>query len=250
MAAAPDSDRPGPPRITPLGLDGLLVTFADALDDRANRAAIACRAAIDAAGWDGVVETASSLASAYLAFDPGTVAAETLSHRLHDLVESRDWYAADLPAGRRRVTIPACFEGEHAPQLAEAAKLAGVSPDTVIEELCARPLRALAVGFAPGQGYLGTLPEHWNLDRQQDLSPKVTTGAVVVAVRQVIVFATTAPTGWRQVGMTRFHAFRPEDAERPIAIAPGDEVRLRPVSAGAFEDLAPPDGGAEWEDLE
>lgn len=242
-----DIDRSEPPRVTPLGLDGILVTFADAVGEGANRAAIAFRAAIDAEGWEGVTETASTLTSAYLTFDPNAARYEALAGELKELLASRDWTGADLPDGRRRVTIPACFEGDHAPQLAEAADLAGLTPEAAVEELCAGPLRALAVGFAPGQGYLGTLPEHWNLDRQKEITPNVPIGAVVVAVRQAIVFATTTPTGWRQVGMTRFRAFRPEDRDNPIALAPGDEVRLRPVPAAEFEALSPPDGGAEWE---
>ena len=249
MPPDPAPDRPDPPRITPLGLDGLLVTFADEIGEEANRAAIAFRAAIDAEGWEGVTETASSLTSAYLTFDPAAARFEDLSDTVEDLLASRDWSAEKLPSGRRRVTIPACFEGDHAPQLADAATLTGLSPEAAVEELCAAPLRALAVGFAPGQGYLGTLPEHWNLDRQKDITPNVPVGAVVVAVRQAIIFATTTPTGWRQVGMTRFRAFRPDDAEDPIAIAPGDEVRLRPVSAAELDRLQPPDGGAEWEEI-
>ncbi len=249
MPPDPAPDRPDPPRITPLGLDGLLVTFADEIGEEANRAAIAFRAAIDAEGWEGVTETASSLTSAYLTFDPGAARLEDLSEKVGTLLGSRDWSDADLPKGRRRVTVPACFEGDHAPRLADAAELAGLSPEDAVAELCANPLRALAVGFAPGQGYLGTLPAHWNLDRQKEITPDVPVGAVVVAVRQAIIFATTTPTGWRQVGMTRFHAFRPDDPDHPIALAPGDEVRLRPVSAAELDRLSPPEGGAEWEEI-
>ena len=244
----PDPSAPSgptaPPRLTPLGLDGLLITFADSLDEAANRAALAFRAAVDAEAWDVVTETATSLASAYLTFDPALTAYDALHDRASRMLDSRDWRDAPLPSGRRRFTIPACFEGDHAPQLDAAAAAAGLDRDQAVTQICADPLRALALGYAPGQAYLGELPPAWDIARRSDLT-RVEIGAVVVAVRQVIVFATSGPTGWQQVGMTRFRGFRPDDPDRPIAIAPGDEVRLRPVSAAELDALAPPDGGVE-----
>lgn len=248
-ASPPPTDRPDLPRLTPIGLDGLLVTFADRLDEGANRAAIAFRAAIDAEGSSDVIETASSLASAYLTFDPAETAYDDLRARIERLLGTRDWRDAELPRHRRRFTVPACFEGDHAPALDEAAELAGLDRETAIAELCAEPLRALALGYAPGQAYLGEMPEHWNIARRSELT-RVATGAVAVAVRQTIVFATSGPTGWRQVGMTRFHGFRPDDPDRPIAIAPGDELRLRAVTAEELDALSPPDGGVEIEELD
>lgn len=245
------SPTPAAPRITPLGLDGLLVTFSDALDDAANRAALAFRAAIEAESWDGVRETASTLASTYIAHDAETLSPATLRARVEALAGSRDWGRVELPPGRRRFILPACFEGDHAPQLAEAADRAGRTPADAVADLCAAPLRALALGFAPGQAYLGELPPHWALDRQTGLTPRVETGAVVTAVRQVIVFATFAPTGWRQVGQTRFRAFRPENGRTPIALAPGDEIRFEPIGAAEFDTLPrdDPDGGARIETI-
>ncbi len=230
--------RPDPPRLTPLGLDGMLVTFSDAMSDAANRAALAFRAEIDAQGWDGVRETATSLCSAFVMFDPIRLPPAKLQARLGEMLDDRNWLAADLPADRTLWTIPASFEGDHAPQLADAAELAGLSIERAVCEICARPLRALALGYAPGQAYLGALPEHWDLARQRDLTPTVPEGAVVTAVRQVIVFATSGPTGWRQIGMTRFKGFRPDDPDRPIALAPGDEVQLRAVSRDELDRLA------------
>ena len=226
----------------------MLITFGDDMADAPNRAALAFRAALDDANWDGVRETASSLCSAFVSFDSGVIAPDKLQARLHEMLSDRDWLSEDLPTNRTLWTIPASFEGDHAPQLADAAELAGVSVESAVSEICAEPLRAYALGYAPGQAYLGALPDHWDLARQKDLTPTVHEGAVVTAVRQVIVFATSGPTGWRQIGMTRFRGFRPDDADRPIAIAPGDEVKLRPVSADELDATADdPMGGATSE---
>lgn len=240
------------PELLPLGPDGVLVRFADRLSEPANRAALAFRAALGEALPDGVTETATSLTSVLVRFRPDGIHRTALEDILRDRLEGSDWSDAPLPAGRTLWRIPAVFGGAHGPQLKEAADLAGVDPERAIEDICARPLRVLALGFAPGQPYLGFLDENWNIPRQSEVTPQVPQGAVVVAVRQVIPFANAAPTGWRQVGRT---AFRCCDTRRapPITLLAGDEVQFQPVEAAVFERLlesGDPMGGAESEGLE
>lgn len=229
------------PEIVPMGLAGLLVRFSARLDEAANRAALAFRAAVEAARPEGVEETASSLGSMFLRFDPGRTDHATLSKRVAEILAARDWFAAPLPAGRRLWTVPAVFDG---PDLAAAASLAGLSPAVAAQELAAVRVRVLAIGFAPGLPYMGTLPGHWDLPRQSALTPVAPAGAIVVAVRQVIIFPTATPTGWRQVGRTGFRAFRPGAAE-PFPLTAGDELRFRPVTGAELDALiaADPAGG-------
>ena len=223
--------------VLPLGPDGTLVRFSDQLSEPANRAALAFRAAIDGIAIDGVTETATSLTSVYLRCRPDLIRRAALEDALKDHLGTRDWLAEPLPEGRHLWRLPAAFGGADGPALEEAADLAGVSPDTAIEEICATPLRVLALGFAPGQPYLGFLPEHWNIPRQSDVTPEVPRGAVVVAVRRVTPFANSAPTGWRQVGRTAFSCFDPA-LDPPIPLAAGDEVTFLPVAAERLANLA------------
>lgn len=236
-------------RILPLGPDGALVRFADRLSEPANRAALAYRAAIEDDGIAGVVETASSLTSVFVRFRPDRVTRAALEARLHDTLTGRDWLSAKLPEGRTLWHIPAVFEGPHAPDLEAVASAIGRDPDDAIAELSGTPLRVLALGFAPGQPYLGFLPDHWNLPRRTEVTPEVPRGAVVVAVRQAIPFANPAPTGWWQIGQTAFRCHDPA-ADPALPLRPGDEVRFRAVNADAWEGLRDaPHGGAEREAL-
>ena len=57
------------PRISKVGLVGVVVTFAPEMDDRANLAAIAFRAAVDQKCWEDVSETSSTLVSTFIAAD-------------------------------------------------------------------------------------------------------------------------------------------------------------------------------------
>ncbi len=254
--ARPDPD-PDYPAIRDIGLTGLLVSFAGALSEPANRAALAFRAAVEAAGWDGVAETSTSLVSAFIGYEPLSLDRDDLAARLEGLLRDRDWCAAPLPEGRRHWRIPVVLGGqETGPQFEEAAEAAGLSAAAARDSIAASRTRVLTIGFAPGQPYMGELDQAWDIPRMKTLNPRVPEGALVVAIRQLIVFSRTAPTGWRHIGQTAFRAFRPE-ADEPFAFRPGDEVSFRLVEAAELEDFRAADatgdggdGGAEVEMLE
>ncbi|SDH20063.1 5-oxoprolinase subunit B family protein [Alloyangia pacifica] len=247
------TDRSATPAKYPLlrtaGIDGLLVSFGERLSEPANRAALAFRAALESEAWDGVEEISSSLVSAYLRFDPMAVSHADLEARLRALMGSRDWLQAELPHGRRLHRIPTAYGGTLAPQLAEAAQVAGMTEAEAVESLASARVRVTALGFAPGQPYLGELPEVWNIPRQQALTARVPRGALVLAIRQFVIFSVTAPTGWRHVGQTAAPLFR-LGAERPFLLAPGDEVEFPRVSEEVLARMQDdPEGGASWEVL-
>lgn len=234
------------PVVHDVGLCAKLVTFAEELSEPANRAALALRAAVEAAGWEGVEETAISLASTFVRFDPLRLSHDDLEARLSRLLATQDWAAAPLPQGRKLWRIPVVMNG---PQLEEAAALAGRDPAQATQDILSSRTRVLTLGFAPGQPYLGELPAHWNIPRMTELNPQVPGASLVVAIRQLIIFAGPAPTGWRQIGQTAFRCFRPE-AKNPITLSPGDEVTFSPASAEEIAALQEdPAGGATWQPL-
>lgn len=240
------------PKIQNVGLAGILISFADTMSEPANRAALSLRAAIDDAGWPEVTETSTSLVSTFLQVDLVAVPRETMMARLNDLLGSRDWYTSDLPAGRTLWHIPTVYGTDLAPQLEEAAKLAGLDPDAAIKELSQARVRVLTIGFAPGQPYTGELPENWDIPRQQGLTKSVPAGALITAIRQLIIFTNASPTGWRHIGQTAFKTFRPS-SDTPFALSPGDELCFPSVSRAEIEKIMAKDdagmGGAETEVL-
>jgi KipI family sensor histidine kinase inhibitor len=144
--------------------------------------------------------------------------------------------------------VPCAFGGEAGPQLAEVAQLVGSTEAEAVKLLTGTTVRVLTLGFAPGQPYLGTLPPAWDIPRQQGLTASVPGGALVVAVRQLVLFTAATPTGWRHVGQTAFSCFRP-DSDAPFALRAGDEMRFRAVGADEIAALRAqgPDGGATCE---
>lgn len=238
------------PRVRSIGTEALLVSFGERLSDGANRAALAFRSAVDEAKIDGVTETSTSLVSAYVGFDETVTDPKDLAATLATLAASRDWFSAPLPPGRKLWRIPTVFGGPLAPQLDEAAEAAGLSEADAVRSLTGRPVRVQTIGFAPGQPYLGELGPEWDIPRQTDLTPKVPEGALVVAIRQLVLFSVTTPTGWRHVGQTAFRAFRP-DGDRPFVLQAGDEVLFDPVHEEELERCRAQgaDGGATFEEL-
>ncbi|WP_281990780.1 5-oxoprolinase subunit B family protein [Sulfitobacter geojensis] len=240
------------PQIRTVGLSGMLVTFAGEMSEPANRAALAFRAAVDGSAWPEVSETSTSLVSTFLEVDLASTAPEDMKERLEELLKSRDWFSADLPTGRTLWHVPTLYGTELAPQLEEAAEVAGVDPDQAIAEISASRVRVLTIGFAPGQPYMGELSKTWNIPRQQGLTKSVPSGALVIAIRQLIVFTNAAPTGWRHIGQTAFRTFRP-DADMPFTLAPGDELTFPAISRAEYDAILAKDssglGGASHEVL-
>lgn len=226
-------EAPAYPLVRRAGLSGVLVSFDSSLSETSNRAALAYRSAVDAMALEGVIETMASLASVFVRFDPETLPHERLEAELQNLLATRDWRQAPLPPGRRSWRVPTVYGTDLAPQLAEAADAAGMSEAQAVDSLGAARVRVLTIGFAPGQPYLGSLGPEWNLPRQAELTPMVPRGALVLAISQFVLFATTAPTGWRHVGQTGLTLFQPE-AEQPFALRPGDEMQFEPISKPDF----------------
>ena len=236
------------PHIAPVGIAGLLVSFADRLSEPANRAALAFRAAIEAEALDGIEEVSTSLTSTFLRFDPLHLDHTRLIAHLQDLLKAQDWSRAALPEGRRHFRIPCVFGTDLAPQFDEAAQAAGLSAQEAVASLTAARPRVLTIGFAPGQPYTGELGPEWDIPRQTALTPRVPEGALVVAIRQLIIFSAPTQTGWRHIGQTAFRCFRPE-SDDPFALRPGDEISLRAITPAELERIRAEDrtgqGGAD-----
>lgn len=241
-----ETSNPSYPALTYIGVDGVLVRFGDSVTEDINRAALAFHSHMSAALPAGVLESAPSLTAVYLRLDiEGDVAQAVQAIR--NQMGARDWFALQSSA-TRLWTIPCCFDG---PQLAETAELVGLSEAEAIRELTQTQVRVLTIGFAPGQPYLGNLPERWNFPRLSGITPNVPARALVAAVSQLVIFANDTPTGWRHIGTTEFHDFKVDRAE-PFAFRAGDLVQFAAAGRAEIDALAAQSdgfGGARCEVL-
>ncbi|AJE47814.1 5-oxoprolinase subunit B family protein [Celeribacter indicus] len=244
-------ETPDIPEILPAGPDGLVLRFSLRPEPEAMAAKEALLAALAETPPDGVVEICPALVSVFLRFDPARVRRAGLASELRRRARAVLAAGAPAPVPARRWRIPVAFGGDNGPELAEVAARTGQRPEAAVAEICAADLRVLAIGFAPGQPYLGLLPERWDVPRLSELAPEVPQGAVTVAVRQIVMFTAAGTTGWRMVGRAAFRNFMPE-REEPILLRAGDAIRFVPASAeeiAALRDAPDGLGGARLEVL-
>lgn len=235
------------PMIRAGGFNGMLVSFDGKLSEAGNRAAIAFCAAVANENWEGVEDVSSSLVSVCVRFDPLHLPHEALRMKLDKLLNAQDWGQAGLPDGRRFWRVPTVFGTDLAPQLGEAAAAAGLSEADAIASISNARVRVQTIGFAPGQPYLGELPDIWDIPRQSELTSQIPAGALAIAIRQMVLFSASTPTGWRHIGQTAIKLFQPH-AEKPIALHAGDEMQFYPVTVDELRShQSDPLGGARFE---
>lgn len=246
--------RPAPdlkPELLPLGQDTVIVRFSTSTAANVGDAVRGFLAEVEQSGLCGITEVAGSLGSVLVRFDPQVVSRHTMLEGLTESLARRGWCTPAAVAPKRRWIVPAAFGGDFGPQLREAADMAGLSEAQAVTELTGAGLKVLAIGFAPGQPYLGPLPQAWDIPRQPALTPRVPAGAIAVAVRQLVLFANPGPTGWRQVGRSGFRPFLQDRAE-PFLLRQGDLMRFERVADSDLRSLLDsPDGlgGARCEAL-
>ena len=213
---------------------GLLVEFGEIYHPSINNAVLAFDQAFAAGRPTGVIECVPTFRSVLIRFDPIELEYETLEGHVAHLLDNNDWYGSDAPSGRKHWILPTVYGGARGKDLGEVADLMNMREDQVVDSHAEASLTVAMLGFSPGLAYLGQLPDVWQFSRRTKVTPSVPAGAVLVAVRQVVLPCTPIPTGWRQIGQTPFRSFD-VSAKKPFLLSPGDQVQFEPVSETAFQ---------------
>lgn len=215
-------------------VDPRLVAAVVALDD-----AIARRRA--AGGLRGITETMPTFRSLSVFYDPLATARDALEAELRPLLTSLEH--AGAPAGRRW-RLPACYEGDAAPDLAETARAAGLSGDEVVALHSGTEYRVYMLGFLPGFPFMGDVPPPLRLPRRAEPRVRVPAGSVAIATGLTAVYPWESPGGWHLLARCPLPLF---DARRdsPSLLAPGDRVRFAPVTRAEHDRIAHAAAGGE-----
>ncbi|MFI5038471.1 MAG: 5-oxoprolinase subunit PxpB, partial [Solirubrobacterales bacterium] len=123
--------------------------------------------------------------------------------------------------------IPVVYDG---PDIEAVAAVLGLSTTDIIT-LHTKPIyRVFLVGFVPGWGYLGPLPEELELPRRHVPRTRVPAGSVAIAGRQTGIYPLATPGGWHLIGRTSVRLFLP-DSEPPSLFRAGDRVKFFPAQS-------------------
>ena len=136
----------------------------------------------------------------------------------------------------RGSSMPACYDEDLGPDLAEAAAHAGLSRADAQRLHASVDYHVYMLGFAPGLPYMGDLPEPLRMPRLATPRVRVPARSVGIASALSTIYPLEIPGGWRLIGAVPVELF---DLARdpPALLRPGDRVRFRPVARAAFDDL-------------
>jgi inhibitor of KinA len=208
-------------RIHPLGDTALLAELGTRLDTALNTRAIALASALKKRR--DVQQAIAGYASVTVYFDPEQTTFEALGAAVKRLATKRPPMAE--PGRLHR--IPVVYDG---PDLEAVAAAVRLSLERIIE-IHSKPIyRVFLVGFVPGWGYLGPLPEALALPRRTEPRRLVPAGSVAIAGRQTGIYPVPSPGGWHLIGHTSVRLFLP-DSDPPCLFRAGDRVKFFPVRA-------------------
>jgi KipI family sensor histidine kinase inhibitor len=198
------------PRVLAMGDAAVLVELAD-LD-----AVLAHAAAIEAAGWPGVVDVVPGARTVVVTVRPGTDLGA-----LRRAIQTLDVTPIDAADGETG-EIPVVYDG---PDLAEVAELTGLDADEVVAAHTGTPWRVGFGGFAPGFAYLTGGDPRLNVERRSEPRTSVPPGAVGLAGEFSGIYPRSSPGGWQLIGRTDAPLW---DATRtpPALLTPGAQVRF------------------------
>lgn len=127
--------------------------------------------------------------------------------------------------GRPDIEIEVIYDGA---DLAEVARLTGMSPDQVVAAHTGTLWRVGFGGFAPGFAYLVGGDERLNVPRHSESRTRVPAGSVALAGEFSGVYPRESPGDWQLIGRTTAQLWDVE-GDPPALLRPGMSVQFRAV---------------------
>lgn len=171
-----------------------------------------------------VVDVVASYDTIGVYCKPGALSAEALEGIIAGLA------SVELPEPKRH-RIPVCYEMGADQQ--EVCRSLGLSAEDLAVEHTSVEYQCFAVGFCPGFGYLGWLPERLQgVPRRQSPRTRTEAGSVGITGKQTGVYPLQVPGGWPIIARTPLTLVDVEDRYFPISA--GDRVSFYAIDAEEF----------------
>jgi inhibitor of KinA len=220
-------------KIIPASDSSLLVAFGNAISPDLQQCVLSLFRGLQALQDSRIRNLHPAYASLLIDFDPLQVSHQEIVALVESLSDTDDAVATD---NSEVVEIPACYDPEFGPDLADVAAYNRISIDDVVRLHSSSTYYVCFLGFTAAFAYLGGLPEVLHTPRLPTPRRMVAAGSVGIAGAQTGIYPTETPGGWRLVGRTPLRMFDPE-AEVPTRLQPGDRVRLAPIDRATFERI-------------
>jgi inhibitor of KinA len=226
----------------PVGERCLLVRVGQTVGVDTSRIVHAVAAVLRAGFGDAVLDVVPAFATVAVHFQPAAFprragpASAQVARKVQQLLNRS--VAAATGSGRV-VEIPACYGGEHGPDLLEVARHCKLTPQELIALHSSQPLTVYAFFFSPGNPFAGPLDPRLDIPRRSTPRTLVPAGSVGVAGGITSIYQNASPGGWNIIARTPLSLFDLK-AMPPTRMQPGDRIHFRPVSPEQFEQLLEP----------
>lgn len=226
------------PRFLDLGDTAFTIEFGDRIDPLLQNRVRALDLAIAEASLHGkpggIVETVPTFRSLTVIYDPLVTTRSVVTAGIARILDETGDAARAEP---RHWRLPACYEGEAAPDLAEVADRIGVDTANVVQLHAGTEYVVYMLGFLPGFPFMGDLPEALHLPRRSEPRVRVPSGSVAIATGLTAIYPWESPGGWHLLGRCPVQLFDPSRAD-PALLQPGDRVGFFPVGRNDYETLS------------
>ena len=214
-------------RVLPLGTDGVLIETGGLQES------LALFGALLAQPVAGILDVVPAPRTVAVRFLPALLPVASLLSVVRSLPSSRD-----AATEGRLVEIPVHYDGD---DLAEVARLAGLTVEEVVERHSGAVHTVAFTGFAPGFAYLSGGDPALAVPGRAEPRRHVPAGAVALAGEFCGVYPRESPGAWQIVGRTDVALW--DLSERvPALLQPG--MRVRFVDASLAEPEADPADGS------
>ncbi len=225
-----------------LGDSAMTIGLGEKIDARYHAQIMATRQWIEANRFDGLIDCITAYSSLTVLYDVPIVKNAIGHADVHTFI--REYLtkacqgAAQQAAGAkgRLVSIPVCYDDALAPDMEDVCRMTGLTRHEVIALHTGRIYPVYMVGFLPGFAYLARVDDRLVVSRKQRPRARVEAGSVGVAGVQTGIYPVASPGGWQIIGRTPLTLFD-VNAEPPVLLAAGDEVRFHAIDHAAYQQL-------------
>lgn len=168
----------------------------------------------------GVLDLVPAAATVLVRFDPRRTSFAEVRERVSQLRPDRHEARPE-----RSVVVPVRYDG---PDLAQVARVTGLTRDEVIERHAGADYTVAFCGFAPGFAYLTGLDPALRLARRRSPRTRVPAGAVAIADAYTGIYPRPSPGGWHLLGTCPLALFDPR-RDPPALLTPGVQVRIQVI---------------------
>ncbi|WP_179188772.1 5-oxoprolinase subunit PxpB [Kiloniella majae] len=181
----------------------------------------------------GVFDIISASRSLTVCLNPGLADYNQVTERVSALAQM----PLDAEGTSKELWIlPACYEGEFAPDLDDVAQRSGLSVAEIIDIHSSTAYDIFLIGFLPGFAFMGEIDARLQFPRRTSPRVRVPAGSVGIANEQTAVYPWESPGGWHLLARCPVPFFN-STWRQPSLLSAGGSVKFKPITTEEYNDI-------------